>query len=180
MMNKFAAASALACMAVSAPALAQEAVEAQNGEVTVGSTVYGPQDGIVGTVERIEGTNVVVNTGTMEATLPANVFAIGENGPVIGVSKADLEAAIVAAQQEAAAALDAALVPAASLYSADGQVVGTVTEVGADGLVVVEHNTAGPIQLPKDQMTVQDGNVTLLATAAALEAAVSAQTGAEL
>jgi len=44
-------------------------------------------------------------------------------------------------------------------------------------MVVVEHTSAGPIQLPKDQMTVQGANLTFLATAADLEAAVSAQTG---
>lgn len=176
MMKTFATAAALACIAVGAPAMAQQApAVAQDTGVTVGATVYGPQGGVVGTIDRIVGSNVVINTGTMEATVPADVIAVGENGPVIAVNKTDLEAAIMAAEQQATAALDAALVPATQLYSSDGVVVGTITEVEPAGLVVVEHTSAGPIKLRKDEMAVQGGNVTLLTTAAALEAAVSAQ-----
>jgi sporulation protein YlmC with PRC-barrel domain len=170
-LKTFAAAAALACMTMSAPALAQDAA------VAAGATVYGPDGTEVGTIEQIDGTNVVINTGNMTATLPANVLGAGESGPTIGWNKADLEAAITAEQQKASEAVAAALVPGAQLYSVDGLVVGTVSEVGEDGMVVVEHTSAGPIQLPKDQMTVQGANLTFLATAADLEAAVSAQTG---
>ncbi len=170
-LKSFAAAAALACMTMTAPALAQGA------NVTQGATVYGPDGGVVGTVEQVDGTNVVVNTGTLTATLPANVFGEGESGPTIGWNKADLEAAITAEQQKAAEAVATALVPGAQLYSVDGLVVGTVSEVQDGGMVVVEHTSAGPIQLPKDQMTVQQDKLTFLATAADLEAAVSAQTG---
>lgn len=170
-LKSFAAAAALACMTIAAPVLAQ------NSGVTVGATVYGPQGSVVGTVEQVDGTNVVINTGNLTATLPAEAFSAGESGPTIGWDKAELEAAITAAEQEASAALEAALVPGAQVYSVDGQVVGTVSEVNAEGMVVVQHTTAGPIQLPKDQMTMQGENLTFLATAADLEAAVSAQIG---
>ena len=170
-LKTFAAAAALACTAITAPALAQGA------GVTTGATVYGPDGTAVGTIEQVDGTNVVVNTGNLTATLPAEVFGEGENGPTIGWNKADLEAAINAEQQKSAEAVAAALVPGAQLYSVDGLVVGTISEVQDDGMVVVEHTSAGPIQLPKDQMTVQGSNLTFLATAADLEAAVSAQTG---
>lgn len=178
--KSFTAAAALACATFAAPALAQDAgADAAAGSgVTVGATVYGPQGGVVGTVKRVAGDNVVLDTGTMEATVPASSLGAGENGPTIGWTKADLEAAILAAQQDAAAALDAALTAGTSLYSLDGIVVGTVTEVNPEGMVVVEHTSAGPIQLPKDQMRLQNGNLTLLVNAADLAAAVSAQTGA--
>lgn len=173
MFKSFAAAAALACVAVSAPALAQDA------GVTVGATVYGPQGGVVGTVDRVEGANVVVSTTTgREAVLPANSFGEGVNGPTIGFTGAQLDQAIIDAEQQAAAALTAALVAGTQLYSADGVVVGTVTEPGTNGMVVVEHVTAGPIQLPQDQMSLQGANLTLLATAADLERAVSNQVGA--
>jgi len=169
--KNLAAAAALACATITAPALAQGAA------VAAGATVYGPDGAAVGTIEQVDGTNVVINTGNMTATLPASVLGEGESGPTIGWNKADLEAAITAEQQKAVQAVDAALVPGAQLYSVDGLVVGTITEVNAEGMVVVEHTSAGPIQLPKDQMTVQGANLTFLATAADLEAAVSAQTG---
>lgn len=166
--TQFAAAAALVAACISAPAAAQ---------VAVGATVYGPQGEEVGTIEQIDGDNVLLNTGNLTAALPQNVFGEGETGPTIGWNKAELEAAINAAEQEADAALDTALVVGAQLYSVDGVVVGSVESVGADGQVVVDHTSAGSIQLPKDQMTLQDGQLTFLATAADLEAAVSAQTG---
>jgi len=172
-LKNFAAAAALACTAIAAPAFAQDA------GVAAGATVYGPQGGVVGTIERVDGANVVVTTATgREAVLPADSFGEGANGPTIGFTGAQLDEAIIAAEQQNTAALDAALVAGTQLYSADGVVVGTVTEPGTNGLVVVEHSTAGPIQLPKDQMRMQGGNLTFLATAADLSAAVSAQAGA--
>ncbi len=166
--NHFAAAAALAIAGFSVSATAQ---------IAVGAKIYGPQGEEVGTVEQVDGGNVVVNTGTLTATLPQDVFGEGETGPTIGWNKAELEAAISAAEQEASAELDTALVAGAQLYSVDGVAVGSVESVGADGMVVVEHASAGSIQLPKDQMAMQNGQLTFLATAADLEAAVSAQTG---
>lgn len=181
--------AALACTTALAPAaLAQAtapaatapatAAPAGDAAVATGATVYGPDGTAVGTVEQVQGTNVVVNTGTMTATLPASVFAAGEKGPTIGWNKADLEAAIAAEEQKAVAALDTKLVAGAQLFTVDNVAVGTITEVKPDGMVVVEHTTAGPIQLPKEQMTVTGENLTFLATSADLEAAVSAQAGA--
>jgi hypothetical protein len=182
-----ATAAALAGSTALAPAvLAQEAAPAATAAapaasadagVTVGATVYGPDSTAVGTVERVEGTNVVLNTGTMTATLPSSVFGASEQGPTIGWNKADLEAAISAETQKTAAALDTKLIAGAQLFTVDNVAVGTVSEVKPDGMVVVDHSTAGPIQLPKDQMTIQGENLTFLATAADLNAAVSAQAG---
>jgi hypothetical protein len=171
-LKTLAAAAALACMTVAGPALAQGA------DVTAGAVVYGSDGEPVGTIDQVDGTNVVLNTGERTATLPADVFGASEKGPMIGWTKAELDAAIAAEEQKAGEAVAAALVPGAQLYSVDGLVVGTVNEVNAEGMVVVQHTSAGPIQLPKDQMTLQGDKLTFLATAADLEAAVSAQKGA--
>jgi len=168
--SSFAAAAALALAGVSAPAFAQDAA------VTVGAKVYGPQGGEVGTIERIDNGVAVVNTGNLTANLPVDSFGEGENGPTIGWNKAELEQAVTAANEEAAAALAAALVAGSELYSVDGVLLGTVESVGEDGLVVVELDS-GPISLPKAQMAVQAEKLTFLATAADVEAAVAAQTG---
>ncbi|AKH42031.1 preprotein translocase subunit YajC [Altererythrobacter atlanticus] len=168
-LTSLAAAAALALTGVSAPALAQDA------GMTVGATVYGPQGGEVGTVEKIEGGNVIVNTGNLTATLPENVFGEGENGPTIGWNKADLENAIKSAEAEQQAAFEAALVPGHEIYSVDGILLGTVESVGEDGMVVVALTDADPVQLPKEQMTMAGEKLTFLATQADLMAAVSAQ-----
>mgnify|MGYP000504205621 CR=1 FL=1 len=169
-LTNFAMAAALALAGVSAPALAQDTA------VAVGATVYGPQGGEVGTVEKVVDGNVVVNTGNLTATLPASVFGEGEKGPTIGWNKADLEAAITAEQDKAKAAFEAALVPGHELYSVDGVLLGTVDSVGDDGLVVVALTDAEPVQLPKEQMTMAGDKLTFLATAADLKAALAAQT----
>jgi len=179
-----ATAAALACTAALAPAAIAQGTAATapstgasagDSGIVVGATVYGSDGEPAGMIEQVDGANVVVNTGTMNATLPATVFGAGESGPTIGWTKAELEAAIAAETQQATAALDTKLVAGASLYSVDGVAVGTISEVKPDGMVVVDHTTAGPIQLPKEQMTIQNENLTFLATAADLNAAVSAQ-----
>lgn len=161
-----AAAAALALAGVSAPAFAAP---------TVGATVYGPDGSEVGKIEQVAGGNVVIDTGSLKAAIPADTVSDGEKGPTIGWNKAELEAAVGAANAEAGAELDAKLVAGADVYSSDGVVLGKVNKVEGD-LVVVELKS-GATSLPKTQMAVQADKVTFLATAADVEAAVSAQGG---
>jgi hypothetical protein len=140
------------------------------------AAVFGPDGNEVGTIERVEGANAVVNTGTVTATLPTEVFGVGETGPTIGWNKAELEAAVNAEKEEATAALAAALVTGTDFYSVDGVMLGKVESVGEDGLVVVNLAT-GPVSLPEAQFAMQAEKLTFLSTAADLEAAIAAQTG---
>lgn len=167
LMKLLSLAAAFALAGLATPAFAQ---------VAVGATVFGPDGGEVGTIESVEGDVAVVNTGNLAANLPLEVFGEGENGPTIGWNKADLEAAVNSANEEAAAALTAALTAGADLYSVDGVLLGKVDSVGDDGTVVVSLES-GPISLPSDQMVLQADKLTFLATAADLKAAVDAQTG---
>jgi len=167
--STLAAAAALALAGVSATAFA--------ADVAVGAKIYGPDGAEVGTVEKVEGGNVVVNTGTLTATLPADVFGDGEKGATIGWNKALLEAAVTeaaqAASQQAAAQLETALVAGAEVYSSDGQLLGKVDKLEGD--VVVLAREAGPLSLPKAQIVLQAEKVTFPATAADIEAAAAAQ-----
>lgn len=165
--STLAAAAALAIAGVSSAAFATD--------VAVGAKIYGPDGAEVGTVEKVEGGNVVVNTGSLKATLPTDVFGDGEKGATIGWNKAQLEAAVTEANQQAAAQLEAALVAGAEVYSVDGQLLGTVEKI--DGGIVVVAREAGPLSLPQDQIAMQGEKVTFLATAADIEAAVAAQGG---
>ncbi|OYW45290.1 MAG: hypothetical protein B7Z08_03595 [Sphingomonadales bacterium 32-68-7] len=164
-----AAATALALSTLAVPALAQSA------GVAAGAKVYGPDGGEVGAIEKVDGDNVVVNTGNLTATLPASVFGAGEKGPTIGWNKADLEAAITAANEEAKAAFEAALVEGSDLYSSDGVLLGKIKSVAEDGSVVAELE-AGPVTLKKEQMALSGDKLTFLATAADVRAA-TAQSG---
>lgn len=169
--STLAAAAALALAGVSTPVLAQSAVP-------VGAKVFGPDGNEVGTVEKVEGDNVVVNTGTLTAALPANVFGTGDKGPTIGWNKADLEAAITAANDEAKAKAEAAVVAGADVYSSDAVLLGKIKEVTPEGLAVLEL-ASGPASLPKDQITLQGDKLTFLATAADVEAAAKAAAGGD-
>jgi hypothetical protein len=161
-------AAAALTLATATPALAQDGV-------AVGAKIYGSDGAEVGTIERIEGANVLVNTGSLTAALPVDTLGEGTDGPTIGWTRAELEAAVNAANQEAAEKLAAALVEGAEVYSTDNVRLGTITAI-EDDLVVVELGS-GPASLPKTQMAMQADKVTFLATAAALEAAVAAQGG---
>jgi hypothetical protein len=167
-LHTLAAAATLALASLATPAAAQDGV-------AVGTTIYGSDGAAVGTVERIDGPNVLVNTGAVTAALPSSTIGEGESGPVIGWTKGELEAAVNQANAEAAAKLAAALVEGAEVYSSDNVLLGKITSL-EDKLVVVAL-ASGPASLPKQQLAMQADKVTFLATAADLEAAVAAQGG---
>ena len=65
--------------------------------ITVGASVSDPKGGKVGTVEAVSGNLVTVATPNAKAQLPKSAFAQGENGLVIAMTAAELEAAAKAA-----------------------------------------------------------------------------------
>lgn len=88
-------------LGLAAPVLAQEAAPsapqapaAQAASTKAGDTVYDSSGQVVGTVESVSGDNFVISTGASKATLPVSALASGPNGPTIGMTKAQLEAAI--------------------------------------------------------------------------------------
>lgn len=165
--TKLVAASLLAL--ASAPV----AVQAQNvnSQLTVGAMVYGPQGDEVGKIEQVADGNVVVNTGSHSATLPASSFGKGAKGAMIGFTKEQLDAAIEKAEQDAAAQLTAALVPGAKVTGADGVEVGSVKAVNADGSVVLTHENAD-IALKQNQFMLGANGLSLVFTSAQLQAAL--------
>jgi hypothetical protein len=107
--SKLAAITLAAFTSVSAAsAIAQEATApaAQASaplSIAAGQTIYGPAGEAVATVVSVADGNVVVDTGTQKATLPSASFTAGEKGATIGFSKDELNAAIEAANKQAAA-----------------------------------------------------------------------------
>ncbi len=153
-------------------ALAQDAAEASAPSLAVGATVYDSQGGEVGTIEKVAGQAVIVYTGTNRATLGANAFVKGPKGPVIGMTKAQLDAAVEQAAAKADAAMAAALVPEAEIRSQDDVVVGKVEKIDGDDVIVALED--GAITLKKEHLTTDANGLKLFMTAAQFHAAVDA------
>lgn len=103
---------AIAAVGMAAPVLAQEAETApaesapaaEAAAAKAGDTVYDQAGEVVGTIEKVEGNNFVISTGTNRATLALSVLASGPKGHVIGLTKTQLDEAIVQAQGPSSAA----------------------------------------------------------------------------
>jgi hypothetical protein len=140
----------------------------------VGETVNGNDGAAVGTVVSNDGATVVVDTGTHQVPLPADVFATGETGSTINTTKAELDTLYAGQLAEAAAARDAALVTGAAVVTADAQALGAVDTIDGDNIVIREGEFV--VTLPREMLAL-DGNGQLMALAnhadimAALEAA---------
>jgi len=166
--TKLAAATLLALASVPAAVHAQGA---DGPNLAVGTMVYDAQGGEVGTIEQISGDNVIVNTGTNLGALTRASFGVGENGPVVGITKAELDASLNAAKEEAAAALNAALVPGAAVSGSQGTPVGTVKQVTGDQVVIAHE--VGDVPLTRNQFTTNEQGLALTFTAEQLDAALA-------
>lgn len=165
-----------AALAVASLPMLAHAQEAAGVTLAAGGKVYGPQGNEVGTIEQVNGGNVIVNTGTNSATLPASSFAKGEKGPTIGFTKAQLDAAIEAAAQQAQAKLDAALVAGAAVRSIDGLPLGVIQSIDADGMVKMERES-GAYFLKRDMFATDDKGLIVRAKAADINAAIAGAAG---
>jgi hypothetical protein len=98
----FATVPAASAFAQDAQAPAAEAATA-SPSLAAGQIIYGPSGEEVATVVSIADGNVVVDTGTQQATLPGSAITAGEKGATIGYTKEQLNAAIEAANKQASA-----------------------------------------------------------------------------
>ncbi|GGD97745.1 hypothetical protein GCM10011515_16880 [Tsuneonella deserti] len=163
--HRFAATAALAAASLATAAAAQ---------VAVGSTVYGPQGGEVGTIVSVENGTATVDTGANKAALPESAFGKGDKGPTITVTKAQLDEMVAGQLAQAKAAVDAALVAGAAVVSAKGAALGTIKSV--DGDAVVLESAAGPVALKREHFAL-DAQGALMALFTA-EQVASAAAGA--
>lgn len=173
MQKSLLAAALIGAFALPSAAIAQEVPEAVASALAVGATVYAPDGSEVGTIESMPGGNVVLFTGNNRATLPASALGMNETGLLIGMTKAQLDAAVEAAEAKANAAIDAALVPDAQIMSKDGVAIGSIQKVEGDN-VTIDLPAGSAITLQKEHLNVRDGNLMLFMTAAEFQAAVDA------
>jgi hypothetical protein len=66
--------------------------------LTPGAQVYGTQGAVVGTVKSADATGAVLTTTKGDVKLPMNGFTMGQSGPMIGMTAAQLEAAVTQAK----------------------------------------------------------------------------------
>ncbi|MBY9062095.1 hypothetical protein K7957_04015 [Sphingomonas yunnanensis] len=179
-MKHFAVFALVSAAALPGVALAQAAAPAQApatgaAAVTTGATVYDTSGGVVGTVESTDGSNAVVNTGTVKAAIPLTSLGQGAQGPVLAMTKAQLEAAAGQQQAQASADFKSKLVPGATVYGTGGAQVGTIKSVDASGVTLT--TTDGPVVLPTSGFGPGPQGVMLGMTAAQLKAAMTAAGG---
>lgn len=153
--------------AASAPAGASAAVD-----VAAGTKVFDSQGVEIGTIESVQGDNVVVTAGANRATLAKSSFAKSAAGVSVNATKAQLDAAVAEASAKAGASLDTALVANAEVKSQDGAVVGTVKQVQGDQVIL--DRPEGAVSLTRQFFAADASGLTLRMTAAQLEAAAKA------
>lgn len=114
--------------------------------LTAGMVVKDTSGGQVGTIENVADGNAVIATGAHKVALPVASFAMGEKGPVIAMTKAELDAAAEKAASDAASALRAQMMPGVAVFGAQGENIGTIKAI--DGEFVVLATAQGDVRLP--------------------------------
>lgn len=154
------------------PATYAPAPAAVPTEPAVGLTVYDTNGEFVGRITQVDSTTVVLDTGSHLASFAETAIGSNAKGLLIELSKAQIDAAVEAAEREAGEQLAALLVPGTAVVSSDNVAIGTVKEIDAAGNVVIDR-AAGAIALPKNQFVAgAAGGLSLAFTAAQLEAAI--------
>jgi len=163
---------ALAAVALAAtPALANE-------QVVAGATVTGPEGNTVGTIISVENGQAVLDTGKHKVPLAVEMYGVGEAGPTITVTKAQIDGMVDAQLAEAAAKRDAALVAGAAVMAADHAALGTVVSVEGDSVVIARAADATKkVTLPRDSFDATDHGLMARLTNAQVDAALAATTG---
>lgn len=154
-----------------APAGQAPAAAGQAPNVAVGAKVADTSGAEVGTIEAVNGGNAIISTGTAKASIPVSSFAKGPNGLVVGITKADLEAAVAKASAPAEIAVGA------PVSDNKGGAVGKVAAVAGD-LITVETPNA-KAQLPRTAFAQGPQGLIIGMTAAQLEQAAKAAGGAQ-
>jgi hypothetical protein len=154
--HKLFAAAALSLATLSGAAFAQAA------GVAAGATVYDPQGGTVGTIDKVENGNAILNTGAHTVALPLDKFATSEKGPVISVTKQQLDDLASQAEGQSAAQVDAALVAGAAVVDNAGVALGTIDKVDGDNIVLKTEK--GAVTLTRKYFALNNGALTALVT----------------
>lgn len=162
---------AAAPAAAAAPAGAKPTPAPGKPTLTAGTTVYDSAGASVGTIDSNDGTNSVLNTGTVKVTLANTSFGNSKTGPTLAMTKAELDAAAGAKVAESGAAMKAKLVAGAQVYGTSGTMVGTIKS--ADAQFVTLTTPKGDVRIPINGFGSNEKGVMLNMTDADLAAAMT-------
>ncbi|MBB4154017.1 hypothetical protein GGQ80_001927 [Sphingomonas jinjuensis] len=174
--------TAVPAMAQTAPAQTAPATTA-SAAPTVGATIYDSAGVAIGQVTSVTADAAVVNTGTAQVALPLTSIGKGPSGPSIAMTKAALDAAAAAQQQQAKGALQSRLVAGTQVKGRNAQnVIGTIKSADAANVIVTASN-GRDVQLPVSGFSAApDGSIIIGLTAEQFNAAAgtgaTASTGA--
>lgn len=139
---------------------------------TAGATVYDTQGGVVGTIEGVKGDLATVSTGKNKVSVPVSAFGTGEKGPVLAMTRDQLDAAASGAKADAAAELKAQLAPGQTIYDTAGMTVGTVESSDAEFVTITVDDQK--VKVPVNAFTKGEKGATIGMTAAQVKAAAAA------
>lgn len=160
-------------LAVAAVALAATPALA-NDQVVDGAVVIGPEGNEVGTIVSVANGQAVLDTGKHQVPLGVEMYGVGEAGPTITVTKAQLDGMIDAQLAEAAAKRDAALVVGAAAMDAEHAALGTVLEVNGDNVVLARGgDEANKVTLLREHFDATDHGLMARLTNAQIDAAMA-------
>lgn len=147
-----------AAVAFSAPVLAQ---------IAAGTAVSDPQGGAVGTITAVDGEFVTLKTDRHEVRLPSSSFAKGDKGYVMGMTQADLNAAVDKTMAEA----NAKMVVGASVKGSAGASVGTIEAIDDQFVTVALAGGDQKVRLPRTAVAATPDGPAIGMTADQLKAA---------
>lgn len=138
--------------------------------VASGAKVVDTAGAPVGTIEAVANGVATLSTGTTKVGVPVTSFAAGPNGPVIAMTRAEIEAKAAQVTQAIEITVGAAVLDTA------GARVGTVKAVNGDLITVASASASA--QLPKASFAKADGGLVIGMSAAQFDAAAKAGGGA--
>lgn len=155
-----------------APAAGAPTTATTESKVAAGATVTDTTGATVGSIKSVEGGFAVLSTGTVEVRLPLTSFANGASGPVIGMTKAQVEAAASGATADRQAKLAAQIATGTTVMDASGGTVGKIESVDGGFATVATANNK--VKLPVSAFAAGASGPVIGMTAAELDAAASA------
>ena len=156
-------ASLLLAAAPAVPALAQADAFA------VGTVVTDAKGGPVGTVTAVKGDVVTVHTDRLDANLAKASFTPNNGKLLVGLTQAELNAAVEKDQAAAAASLAVG----AEIKGTGGAVLGTIDAIDAE-FVTIKVASGNKVRIPRSGVVGSANGAVVGLTAEQLEAQVSA------
>lgn len=175
----FLSAAILAAPLIAAPAFAQAAAPATppaaagQATISVGAQVSDTQGGAVGTITKVDGDYVILKTDKYDVRLPVASFTPTDKGLLLGMTQAQVNAAVEQAQANAGPILSVGAI----VHDTSGGVVGTVKEF--DDQFATLQLSSGLIKLPVSAFGRGVSGPVIAMTAAELQAAANAQAPAQ-